>query len=97
MSIKISKFVKNKFNISAIRGTSLYGNQKIHVIFKINKVGKVTEVKARAAHPLFEAEAVRIIRQLPFMIPGEQFGQPVIVPYSLPITFFLKKPHIKKP
>ena len=89
MSIKISKFVKNKFNISAIRGTSLYGNQKI--------VGKVTEVKARAAHPLFEAEAVRIIRQLPFMIPGEQFGQPVIVPYSLPITFFLKKPHIKKP
>lgn len=91
MSLKITEFVKKKFNKAAIRSTSLYGNQKIYVTFKINKLGKVIDVKARAAYPLFEKEAVRVIRQLPVMIPGERFGKTVIVPYSLPITFFLKK------
>lgn len=90
MSTKISEFVKKKFNTDAINSVPLRGKQKISVMFKINKQGKVIKVKAKADHPLFEAEAVRVIRQLPDMIPGEQFGKIVIVPYSLPITFFLK-------
>ena len=44
-------------------------------------------VRSRAPHPRLEKEAARVINMLPKMKPGKQRGKPVIVPYSLPITF----------
>ncbi len=87
MSKKISQFVNKKFNTELASDLGLSGRQRINVIFKIDKTGKVTGVRARAPHPGLEKEAKRVIGLLPKMKPGKQRGKPVNVPYSLPIIF----------
>ena len=87
MSEKISKFVQRKFNTDLAGDLGLTGRQRISVIFKIDKLGNVTGVRARAPHPRLEKEAQRVIGMLPKMKPGKQRGKAVIVPYSLPIIF----------
>ena len=87
MSEKIAKFVQRKFNTDLAGDLGLTGRQRISVIFKIDKSGNVTGVRARAPHPRLEKEAQRVINLLPKMQPGKQRGKAVIVPYSLPIIF----------
>ena len=87
MSEKIAKFVQRKFNTELAGDLGLSGKQRINVIFKIDRSGNVTGVRARAPHPRLEKEAQRVINLLPKMQPGKQRGKAVIVPYSLPIIF----------
>lgn len=87
MSEKIAKFVQRRFNTELAGDLGLSGRQRISVIFKIDKSGNVTGVRARAPHPRLEKEAQRVINLLPKMQPGKQRGKAVIVPYSLPILF----------
>ena len=91
MSDKIAKFVQRKFNTDLAGDLGLTGRQRISVIFKIDRSGNVTGVRARAPHPQLEDEAIRVINLLPKMKPGIQLGKTVIVPYSLPIIFEVKK------
>lgn len=87
MSKKISDFVNKKFNTELASELGLSGRQRINVIFKIDKNGDITGIRARAPHPGLEKEAARVIGLLPKMKPGKQRGKPVTVPYSLPIIF----------
>ena len=87
MSEKIARFVQKKFNTDLASDLGLTGRQRISVIFKIDKSGNVTDVRARAPHPILEKEAQRVISLLPKMQPGKQRGKAVIVPYALPIIF----------
>lgn len=87
MSDKIAKFVNRKFNTELASDLGLSGRQRINVIFKIDKSGNITGVRARAPHPGLEKEAKRVISLLPKMKPGKQRGKAVTVPYSLPIIF----------
>ncbi|MCF7559255.1 energy transducer TonB [Sabulilitoribacter multivorans] len=87
MSKKISDFVNRKFNTDLASDLGLSGRQRINVIFKIDKTGNITGIRARAPHPGLEKEAARVIGLLPKMKPGRQRGKPVNVPYSLPIIF----------
>ncbi|OUR92587.1 hypothetical protein A9Q87_05970 [Flavobacteriales bacterium 34_180_T64] len=88
MSTAIAKFVNERFNTNIAINNGLTGKQRIAVIFKIGKDGKVFQVRARAPHPALEKEAIRVIKLLPQLLqPGYQNGKPVIVPYSLPILF----------
>lgn len=97
MSNKIAKFVQRKFNTDLAGDLGLSGRQRISVIFKIDKNGNVVGVRSRAPHPRLEKEAARVINMLPRMIPGTVNGQPVIVPYSLPITFQVAPSTAAKP
>jgi protein TonB len=87
MSEKIADFVNKKFNTDLASELGLSGRQRINVIFKIDKSGKITGIRARAPHPALEKEAARVIGLLPQMKPGKQRGKAVTVPYSLPIIF----------
>jgi protein TonB len=87
MSEKIAAFVNKKFNTELASELGLSGRQRINVIFKIDKTGNITGIRARAPHPGLEKEAERVIGMLPKMQPGKQRGKPVNVPYSLPIVF----------
>lgn len=87
MSEKITKFVSKKFNTDLAGDLGLSGRMRINVIFKIDKTGNVTSIQARAPHPSLAKEAERVIGLLPKMKPGRQRGNPVTVPYSLPIRF----------
>lgn len=63
---------------------------RVNVMFIIAKDGSIQNVKKRGPHPLLEEEVVRIISKLPQMSPGKHKGQPVNVPFSIPITFKLE-------
>jgi len=87
ISNEISQFVNKNFNVNLANELGLKGRQRISVIFKIDKDGVITELKARAPHPELEKEAIRVIKELPKMTPGKHNGKAVVVPYSLPILF----------
>ena len=91
MSERIAKFVERKFNTNIAADLGLTGRQRIGIIFKIDTLGNITGVRARAPHPRLEQEAVRVINLLPKMKPGIKNGKPVIVPYSLPMIFQVKE------
>ncbi len=87
MSSKISRFINKKFDTDLASYLGLDGRQRISVQFKIDKSGRVIDVRARAPHPRLEKEAVDVVKSLPNMTPGKQRGKPVGVLYSLPIVF----------
>jgi len=91
MSRKITKLVQKNFKVKLASELGLLGMQRIRVIFKINKNGDVTNVRARAPHPKLKAEAIRVVNILPKMKPGIHKGKAVVVPYSLPINFVVQK------
>ncbi|MDT0647914.1 energy transducer TonB [Zunongwangia sp. F260] len=87
MSEKISQHVNRNFNKDLGGELGLSGINRVIVQFKIDKSGKITEVRSRAPHPRLEQEAARVINKLPSMQPGKQRGKAVGVMYSLPIVF----------
>jgi len=63
---------------------------KVFVSYVVNKKGKVTNVKvARSVDRYLDAEAVRVVKLLPYSSAGKQRGKPVNVQYTIPINFTL--------
>ncbi|MDE0535970.1 M56 family metallopeptidase [Tenacibaculum sp. L6] len=87
----VSKFVQDNFDMSITKDLGLpIGKKRIYVQFKIDKEGKVIDVKARAPHPTLEQYAEELAQKLPQMEPGIKNGAKVQVGYTLPITFEVK-------
>ncbi len=84
---KISEHIGQNFDLSFAGKLGLKGQQKIEVMFTINKMGRVTNIQAKGPHRSLEKEAQRVMKTVPRMIPGEQHGEPVGILYSLPIVF----------
>lgn len=62
----------------------------VMVSFIVNQAGKVTDIKVeRSAHPLLDAEAVRVIGEMPDWKPGTQKGKKVDVRMTVPVKFSL--------
>jgi len=65
---------------------------RVFVNFVVEKDGSISHVKVlRGVSPLLDAEAVRIITNMPKWTPGMQKGEAVRVNYNLPIKFTLTK------
>lgn len=65
---------------------------RVFVQFTINRSGTVSDVQVvRGVNKDLDAEAVRIVKKIPKMIPAKQRGKPVSVAYTLPITFRLSQ------
>jgi len=63
---------------------------KVFVTYVVNKKGKVTSVKVvRGVDKYLDAEAVRVVKLLPYTTAGKQRGLPVNVQYTIPINFTL--------
>jgi hypothetical protein len=88
-SDRIKEIVKENFNQNIGDSTGLKGKKRIFTQFKINETGDVENIKVRAPHPLFEAEAKRVINLLPKFKPGNQRGKAISMVYNLPITFVI--------
>lgn len=88
----ITSFFSKKFdpNLAQELGLSS-GKKRLFVVFRIDKQGKVVDVKTRAPHPILAKEVTEIISSLPKMTPGKQRNSPVAVSYSVPITFLVKE------
>ncbi len=86
----ITKFVSAEFNPDIADSLNLSGAQKIVIFFKIDKKGKISNLKVRNTNLVLQAEAVRVIKKLPDMVPASHKGSNVGVMYSLPIIFKIK-------
>lgn len=85
---KIKDYVKNNFDMSIATTLGLASDEKkVYVQFTIDKNGTITSTRARGPHKDTEKEALRVIKLLPSMQPGEYNGKKVAVKYTLPITF----------
>ncbi|WP_452230965.1 energy transducer TonB [Lacinutrix sp. MEBiC02404] len=87
MSEKIAKHIQKKFDTDIAAELGLNGVQQIHVMFKIDQNGNVTDVQARSRHKELEIEANEVIGKLPKMTPGKQHHKNVSVIYGIPIKF----------
>ncbi len=87
MSDKIAAHIQRKFNTNIAGDLGLKGEQRIYVMFKIDKQGHVTDIKTNSKHSQLNEEAERVIGKLPQMTPGKQKDNHVDVLYSLPIKF----------
>ncbi|MBQ9561437.1 MAG: energy transducer TonB [Prevotella sp.] len=59
--------------------------------FVVKKNGTITNVKVkRGIDPLLDAEAVRVIQNMPRWIPGKRYGKPYDVNFMLPISFKIR-------
>jgi len=98
MGKKISEFVAKNFNTKVGKKLDLKGIQRIYVVFKVNTIGKVIDIRSRAPHPDLEKEAIRVVRRLPRMQPALIENTPINVTYTLPIVFNMddKKPKERK-
>lgn len=86
-SERIKKDVARKFNFND--HTNGKGKQRNMVQVTIDKNSDITEVMAGASHAALEKEAIRVIKSLPTMEPGEHRGSPVKFKFSLPISLYL--------
>jgi len=87
-SEKVSKHLLKNFNTKIAENKGLTEDvYKVVVMFKITSKGDVEIIKARAPHEDIESEAIRVINDLPKLIPATLNGQPVSVNYALPIKF----------
>lgn len=63
---------------------------RVTVQFIIDKEGNVTNPKVlRSVDKDFDAEAIRLVNEMPKWKPGRQDGQPVAVKYTVPVQFRL--------
>ena len=61
---------------------------RVIVSFVVDKDGSISNAQVvKSVHPSFDAEALRIINNMPKWIPGTQNGKPVNVKYVVPINF----------
>ena len=64
---------------------------KVIITFVIDKEGSVTNVNVfRGIDSSLDAEAMRVVKNLPKWKPGKQNGRPVKVNYNVPINFVLQ-------
>ncbi|CAI8431829.1 MAG: Uncharacterised protein [Flavobacterium sp. SCGC AAA160-P02] len=83
---KMQKHFQKKFDSDLPNDLGLTpGKKRIIMLFKIDKLGDIVGIRAKAPHPRLQKEAIRIIKLLPKMKPGRQRGKPVGVKYTLPM------------
>ena len=65
----------------------------VYVQFVIDTTGKVVEPKViKSVSPELDAEALRVVSEMPAWKPGMQRGKPVRVSFTLPVIFKLPAP-----
>ncbi|MDT8346277.1 MAG: hypothetical protein RQ756_00640, partial [Flavobacteriaceae bacterium] len=94
-STKLSEYVFQNFDTKVADGLTNFNSGdriRISVVFKINSLGEITNIQARAPHQAFEEEAKRAIASFnQIKEPAkDKNGNSVGIVYSLPIIFEIK-------
>ena len=86
---ELMKFLRNNVKYPAeAQKKKIEG--RVIVTFVVNKKGRIIDPSVeRSAHPLLDAEALRVIKRMPKWTPGRMNGESVNVKFRLPITFKL--------
>ncbi|MDY7395932.1 hypothetical protein UMM65_11805 [Aureibaculum sp. 2210JD6-5] len=87
---KMVEFINSKLDLKNIQKIVPAGKYKNYTQFKIDSLGKVTDIKTRAKYPIIESEINKVIAELPDFTPATQRHRPVKVKYTIPITFIVE-------
>lgn len=61
---------------------------RVVVLFTVEKDGSLSDIKvAKSLDPLFDKEAVRVVKSMPKWKPGKLNGKPVRTKFFIPISF----------
>ena len=81
-------FKKNMRYPEAAKEAGMQG--RVTVQFVVNKDGSISGAKVlRSVEPYFDAEAIRLVNDMPKWKPGMQGGKPVPVKFTVPVKFML--------
>lgn len=87
LSISIKNHIIENFNFSLVNKLDLpRGLTKLYVNFTIDKNGDLINILPKADHRRLEKEAIRIMKKVPRLEPGQQKGKAVSILYSVPIV-----------
>ena len=89
-AVELRKFIASavKYPIEAVKDKA---QGRVFVSFVVNSLGKIEKAKIeRSVHPALDAEAIRVVSQMPEWKPGKQHGEAVSVQYTIPIEFKLQ-------
>ena len=71
---------------------------RVIVSFIVEKDGSISNAKvAKPTYSSLDEEALRVVSAMPNWTPGKQYGQPVRVKYSVPVSFRLSSKETPKP
>ena len=82
---RVKEFFHQNFKAPQASTGVAPGKYRIISQFTIDKDGKITDIRIRAPHLLFEKETKRVLEKLPVFIPGKQRGKIVKTKYTLPL------------
>lgn len=85
---KIQQHIKQHFKYpeEALK-KGISGTVKVQVT--INKDGQIENIRTKGPHHLLEEESVRIFKLVPLLKPALENGNPVKIPFSIPVHFRL--------
>jgi TonB family protein len=88
--LEMRKFIAQRVKYPVIaQDNGIQG--KVYVTFVVEKDGSVGRIKiARGVDPSLDAEAMRVVNEMPAWTPGKQRGVNVAVAYTVPIEFVLQ-------
>jgi TonB family protein len=65
---------------------------RVILSFVVEKTGKLADLKvSKSVTYSLDNEALRVLQESPVWVPGTQFGRPVRVKYSVPVSFTLNR------
>ena len=85
---KLDKYFRQNLHYpKGVRKAGVEG--KVFVNFVVTDVGVIEDVNIiKSLGPEFDAEAIRVMKDMPRWTPGQQGGKPVYCRYNLPIRFY---------
>ena len=84
---KISKFIKQEFNLNISRDLNLSEQKQVEAFFIINANGNLTGMKVRNSELTIQAEILRVLRKVPVMKPAVHNGNSVAVLCSIIVKY----------
>jgi TonB family protein len=86
---KMFEFIADNLRWPEDDGSCIQG--RVIISFIVEKDGSLSDIKvAKSLDPLFDEEAVRVVKSMPKWEPGMWNGKPARVNYSIPIRFRLE-------
>ena len=84
---KISKFIKQEFNLNLSKDLNLSEPNQVEAFFIINENGNLTGMKVRNSELNIQAEILRVLRKIPVMKPAIHNGKSVPVLCSIIVKY----------
>lgn len=83
----LQRHISRNYDSSIGKQFGVQKRTRTYVLYSVNEEGIISNVRARGSNKFLALEAKRVVYSIPKMIPGLQKGEPVLVPYSIPVTY----------